>query len=72
MRRLSSRARRYMLTYLLLDSSESNKGHGLLYHEKSNTWIKKVRRNTAGQESAFIAQAWQELQKSGEKADISK
>jgi len=32
-RRFSARARRYMLTYMLLDSPESLEGHGLSYHE---------------------------------------
>ncbi len=32
MRWFSARAHRYMLTYLLLDLSESPEGHGLSYH----------------------------------------
>jgi len=66
-RRFSARARRYMLTYMLLDSPESLEGHGLSYHEIEQ-YVKKmkVHRNTADQESAFIAQVWRESQKSGE------
>jgi len=72
-RRFSARARRYMLTYMLLDSPESLERHGLSYHEIEQYVTKKmkVHRNTADQESAFIAQVWRESQKSGEKTDIS-
>jgi len=63
-----------MLTYWLLDSPESLERHGLSYHEIENyvvTKKMKVHRNTANQESAYIAQVWQESQKCGEKTDIS-
>jgi len=45
-------------------------GHGLLYHEIEE--YVKVCCNTVNQESALIAQVWPDLQKSGEKMDISK
>jgi len=67
-RRFSARARRYMLTYSLLDSSESLEGHGLSYREIEQYVAKKMKahRCTSDQESAFIAKIWRESQKSGE------
>ncbi len=67
-RRFSARARRYMLTYILLDSPESLEGHGLSYQEIEQYVNKKmkVHRNTADQESAYIAQVWRDSQKIGE------
>jgi len=58
---------------MLLDSPESLEHHGLLYHEIEQYVTKKmkVHCNTADQESAYIAQVWQESQKCGEKTDIS-
>jgi len=45
-RRFSARARRYMLTYMLLDSPESLEGHGLSYHEIEQ-YVKKKWKSTA-------------------------
>ncbi len=67
-RRFSARARRYMLTYSLLDSPESLQGHGLSYREIEQyvNKIMKVHRSTADQESAFIAKVWRETQQFGD------
>ena len=67
-RRFSSRARRYMLTYSLLDSPESLEGHGLSYREIEQYVNKKmkVRHSTANQGSAYIAKVWRESQRNGE------
>jgi len=57
-----------ILTYSLLDSSESLKGHGWSYCEIKQYVDKKmkVHHDTIDQESEFIAKIWQESQKNGE------
>ena len=69
MRKMSAKARRYMLAYLLYDQNSNNRDYaaaGLSYAEieKMSKAI-KCHRSAFDQDHGFISRLWREMQGSG-------